>query len=34
VAGVYAATVVYFYSGQWCAFTPALTDDSLETKKP
>ena len=23
VAGVYAATVVYFYSGQWCIVTPA-----------
>ena len=25
VAGVYAATVVYFYSGEWRVFTPALT---------
>ena len=25
VAGVYAATVVYFYSGEWWIFTPALT---------
>jgi hypothetical protein len=25
LADFYAATVVYFCSGEWCVFTPALT---------
>ena len=29
VGRFYAATVVYFCSGQWCFFTPALTVDLL-----
>ena len=30
VAGVYAATVVYFYSGEWRVFTPALTGMAVD----
>ena len=33
VAGVYAATVVYFYSGEWRVFTPALTFRKWSPKK-
>ena len=33
VAGVYAATVVYFYSGEWRVFTPALTGGNITTRR-